>query len=253
MSDPARIRHCQTLTSYTSYPPTSLVLSTPSAATYKLVLAYATPVYPAHWSIGATELIIRNDRADAGNPASPSTAALSVVASRSTKAFEIPPGFIDERKMQAVKEQWGRKVLTVADTQTDGKWVILGPGDPSSSASTSPKYSPTALQLYRLHLPVSSSSSAPPRMTFVRSLHGHMGPVSALSVADGRCVSLGVDGSIWVWDLEAGTGAEVATHPDYTGLDRGVDSSGKRGSVVFDERRIVTADARGLEVRRFDI
>ena len=95
-------------------------------------------------------------------------------------------------------------------------------------------------------------------MSFVRTLHGHTGPVSALTVADGRCVSLGGNGCIWVWDLEGGTGTEVSAgyyHLEESNGPNGgsVVGGGKRGTVVFDERRIITADARGLEVRRFDI
>ena len=254
LSNPEHITHSQTLTSYTSYPPTSLVLSCPSPSTYKLVLAYAVPVYPEHWSVGATELIIRNDRTEASTHAA--TSMLTVANTRSTKAFDIPPGWVDEHKMQAVKEQWSRKVTRVADTQTDGKWVILAPGDPSSPGSPASQHTPTSLQLYRLHLPASPTSSAIPRLSFVRTLYGHMGPVSALSVADGRCVSLGANGSIWVWDLEGGTGAEVS--PSYWIDEDSKDflsafGEGKRGAVAFDERRIVTANARGIEVRRFDI
>ena len=52
------VTHTQTLSSFTSYPPSSLVLSTPSPTTYKLILAYAIPVYPAHWTVGATEPLI---------------------------------------------------------------------------------------------------------------------------------------------------------------------------------------------------
>ena len=95
-----------------------------------------------------------------------------------------------------------------------------------------------------------------------------MGPVSTLALADGRCVSLGVNGSIWVWDLEAGTGTEVNS-----GISDGIGDadedeearaeawetvrlrmlSGTRGAVVFDDRRIVSSTGSGVEVRRFDI
>lgn len=248
-----KVIHTQTLSSFTSYPPSSLVLSSPSPGNYKLVLAYAIPVYPAHWTVGATELIIS------------SSPIMSVSNTRTTKAFDIPAGWVDEHKMQIVREQWGRKVLRVADTQTDGKWVVLAPGDPiadpsalndaddvSGPPSTLPRssnlHSPSSLQLYRLYFP---SSSSPPKLTFVRSLHGHIGPVSSLALSDGRCVSLGVNGSVWVWDLEGGTGAEVSagdSSHDY--LAEGGDL---KGSVVFDERRIITADAKGVLVRRFDV
>ena len=89
----------------------------------------------------------------------------------------------------------------------------------------------------------------------MRSLHGQTGPVSALALADGRCVSLGLNGSIWVWDLEGGTGAEVAA-PDSVSIDSGLNLGDDRlvkGTVVFDEKRIITAGASGVVVRRFDV
>ncbi|PIL33892.1 hypothetical protein GSI_03598 [Ganoderma sinense ZZ0214-1] len=278
------VTHTQTLSSFTSYPPSSLVLSTPSATTYKLILAYAIPVYPAHWTVGATELIISSTRAD----------RMVVVNTRTTRAIDIPPGWVDETKMRAVREQWDRKVARVADTQTDGKWVVLAPGQnlplldadtpgvttphssslTSSSSSSSPAsspplptyvsssmYSASGLQLYRLHLPASPSGSSLPRLTFVRTLHGQLGPVSTLALSDGRCVSLGVNGSIWVWDLEAGTGTEVSAGTTAAGDEGDTQwerarlrlASGTRGAVVFDDRRIVSACGAGVEVRRFDI
>ncbi|KAK7692837.1 hypothetical protein QCA50_004472 [Cerrena zonata] len=248
------ITHTQTLSSFTSFPPSSLVLSSTSPGMYKLVLAYAVPVYPQHWSIGATELIIS------------SSSSMTVDTSRTTKAFDVPQGWLNEQKMKAVREQWLRKVARVADTQTDGKWVVLASSDPLCSSQQSPGTtklgyrpsnlnSPSSLQLYRLYLPSSSSPSSLPKLTFVRTLHGQMGPVSALTLADGRCVSLGVNGSIWVWDLEGGTGAEVSSGKSIDPDDLGsLDVCPLiKGSVVFDERQIISADDRGVEVRRFDV
>ncbi|KAI9059214.1 hypothetical protein FKP32DRAFT_1761181 [Trametes sanguinea] len=278
------VRHTQTLTSFTSYPPSSLVLSLHSPSSYKLVLAYATPVYPAHWSVGATELVISNTE-------------MTVSTTRTTRAIDVPQGWVDENKMRAVREQWGRKVARVADTQTDGKWVVLAPGQHLASAasassssedemafSTAPTpslpssgttyassslYTASGLQLYRLYLPSSASSNSSPKLTFVRTLHGQIGPVSTLALADGRCVSLGMNGSIWVWDLEAGTGTEVSPgitgpsddaqdeeEPQEDGVFEAVKlrlAMGARGSVVFDDRRIVSAHGTEVEVRRFDI
>ena len=105
-----------------------------------------------------------------------------------------------------------------------------------------------------------------PKLTFVRTLHGQIGPVSTLALADGRCVSLGVNGSIWVWDLEGGTGTEVSAGVPEVGADE-VDAEkveawervrkrmaqGTRGAVVFDDRRIVSASGCGVQARRFDI
>ncbi|KAI0656649.1 hypothetical protein C8Q70DRAFT_921167 [Cubamyces menziesii] len=278
------VRHTQTLTSFTSHPPSSLVLSLTSPTTYKLVLAYATPVYPAHWSVGATELIITNTEGS----------RMVVSNTRTTRAIDVPQGWVDEHKMRAVREQWSRKVARVADTQTDGKWVVLAPGqrlaspsvpgfapnsdasDSESSSSSTPSasgttytssslYTASGLQLYRLHLPSPSSSSSP-KLSFVRTLHGQIGPVSTLALADGRCVSLGMNGSIWVWDLEAGTGTEVSSGvvgPGDEDTEDEVDealeavklraATGARGSVVFDDRRIVSSHGSEVEIRRFDI
>ncbi|KAI8993827.1 hypothetical protein BD414DRAFT_480570 [Trametes punicea] len=282
------VRHTQTLTSFTSYPPSSLVLSLQSPSTYKLVLAYAIPVYPAHWSVGATELIISNT----------DESRMTVSSTRTARAIDVPQGWVDEHKLRAMREQWGRKVARVADTQTDGKWVVLAPGqhlapiapgrstssgsgDSSSSPSPDPLspssgttytssslYTAYGLQLYRLYLPSPTSTSASPKLTFVRTLHGQIGPVSTLALADGRCVSLGVNSSIWVWDLEVGTGTEVS--PGVTGPAQSEEdddsepeeayeavkmrvATGARGSLVFDDRRIVSSHGTEVEVRRFDI
>ncbi|KAG2072325.1 hypothetical protein BDR04DRAFT_1096978 [Suillus decipiens] len=276
------ITHTQTLTSFTSHPPTSLVLSTiPSTASYKLIMAYAIPVYPAHWSVGATELIIspsgilpRERTFAMSSNESSSQGAFEVSVTRSTRAFDVPQGWIDERKLQLMRDQWGRKVKKVADIQTDGKWVVLAPGDatdisPISQGSSEgaapqqghpqplpytspPSHTSSQLQLYRLHVPpISSSSVHTPRLTFARTLHGPLGSVSALSLADGRCVSLNANGTIWVWDLEGGDGTEVSGPVE--GSFAVTNNASTYGTVAFDERRIVSAGVRGIEERRFDI
>lgn len=239
--------HTQTLTSFTSYPPSSLVLSAPSPSTYKLVLAYAIPVYPAHWSVGATELIIFH-------AASSSSGKMSVSATRTARTIDLPQGWVDETKLRAARAQWDRKVCRVADTQTDGKWVVLAPFDVSPSMPPASSASSSALQLYRLQLPLSGSgaSTGTPKLTFVRTLHGQLGPVTALALADGRCVSLAANGSMWVWDLEGGTGAEVACGTTKQG-EEAERAAQVKGTIVFDERRIISADGDGVHVRRFDI
>jgi hypothetical protein len=290
----------QSLSSFTSFPPVSIVLSTPSPGTYKLVLAYAIPVYPQHWTAGATELIISGATMTADSVSGPSvqdsplsfvntsgSQNLTVLNSRTTRAVDVPFGWIDERKLRIMREQWSRKVSRVADIQTDGKWVILAPGDhlaglenrlASPGSSFSPSYpapmpetddpdatqmntftapslhSPTSLQLYRLILPPHNSvSSSPARLSFVRTLHGQTGPITALTLSDGRCVSLSLNGSIWVWDLEAGTGAEVAAASleSIDGLDFGPNA--ELGSVSFDERRLIITRSDNVVVRWFDV
>ncbi|KAF8893990.1 hypothetical protein BD779DRAFT_1435476 [Infundibulicybe gibba] len=259
-----RINLSQTLTSFTSFPPASLVLSTPANTTYKLVLAYAVPVYPSHWSVGATEVII--SRSPSGPvslrssdpptplaPLPPFTSPMTILTTRTTRAIDIPQGWVDEQKLRSIRNQWHRKVIGVADTQTDGKWVVIAPrnemlsghnADPSSVSLTPPFFTP-GMQLYRLSLPppTNSVASLAPKLTFVRMLEGQPGPISALALADGRCVSLGCNGSIWVWDLEGGTGAQVADGNRYA----------PHGTVTFDDRRIVTVENDEMVIRRFDI
>jgi hypothetical protein len=47
------VTHTQTLTAYTTFPPSSLVLSAQTPGTrYKLILTYAVPIFPVHFSIG---------------------------------------------------------------------------------------------------------------------------------------------------------------------------------------------------------
>lgn len=138
------VRHSETVTSFTSFPPTSLVLSSPSPSAYKLVLAYAIPVYPAHWSVGATEMIIsgngsslqasRNSATSvlgfsSETPSRSSSEGMAIRSTRTIRTIDVPHGWVDERKLRAMREQWSRKVSHIADTQTDGKWVVLAPGD----------------------------------------------------------------------------------------------------------------------------
>ncbi|KAI0302646.1 hypothetical protein BC826DRAFT_965952 [Russula brevipes] len=252
------------LTSFTSFPPSSLVLTMPEPQTYKLLLTYASPVYPAHWSAGVTEVILSGADLHHGHtlPFTPPARLPSLLLStRSTRAFDIPPGWIDEAKLRVVREQWGRKVGSVAGTQTDGRWVVLAPAV-SGEARPSGGFTPASLplQLYRLSSPpLRAGAGAAPKLTFVRSLLGQTGPVSALALADGRCVSLGVDGRVWVWDLENVWGTEVALSASASDSSPSESDdedrlSTLRGTIAFDERRIITADAAGrIIVRDFDI
>jgi len=222
-----RVRHAQTWTTFTCYSPASLVLSCPSTAQFKLVVTFATPVFPEHWTVGATEIIVSRV-ADMTLPSSNgssvsihpfmeevrylSVPTLAVMSARTIRAFDVQSGCIDAAALQAMRDQWGRKILNVAAAQTDGKWVILAPGggrrvDDNSSFRQSPSSptfqnsrSCTGLQLYRLVLPAHSNSvsASPPKLNFVRTLHGHTSAISAVALADGRCISLRENGSIWV-------------------------------------------------------
>lgn len=128
--------------------------------------------------------------------------------------------------MASVREQWARKVSEALVTETDGKWVVLTGTD-------------GVIQVYRLF-----SRPAPGRLVFVRSLHGHLGKIHSIALSDGRCVSIGDDGSTWVWDLESNWGVEVRG---------GCTDLTNAGRVVFDERRILSVNEEGLEISHFDI
>jgi hypothetical protein len=61
-----------------------------------------------------------------------------------------------------------------------------------------------------------------------------------------------------VWDLEAGTGAEVARPTLGSEFDDETEAQNKwegieKGSVIFDERRIISSGIGGVQVRRFDV
>ena len=247
------------LTSFTSFPPSSLVLTMPGTQTYKLLLTYASPVYPAHWSVGVTEVILSRATSH-HSPSSPFTSPTRpqslLLSTRSTRAFDIPAGWIDEAKLRVVREQWGRKVGSVAGTQTDGRWVVLAPavaGETHPQGGFTPASLP--LQLYRLSSPpLRAGAGAAPRLTFVRSLLGPTSPVSALALADGRCVSLGADGRVWVWDLENGWGTEVVSFDSSSSELSDDDPSALRGTIAFNERQIITAGAAGsVVIRDFDV
>ncbi|KAJ7091257.1 hypothetical protein C8R44DRAFT_835876 [Mycena epipterygia] len=261
------ITHTQTLTAYTTFPPSSLVLSAQAPGNrYRLVLTYAVPIFPVHFSIGVTELIISGSRASSP-PLSTPVGSMSVISTRTTRALDVPAGWIDQEKLSAMREQWGRKLLRIQDTQSDGKWVVLAPGEAplpgpqvsSGTTSAASSYrlsgdSPASLQLYRLFLPpVTSVASPPPKLAFQRYLYHTAGAVSSMALADGRCVTLGKNGGIWVWDLESGTGAEVAPPSRSGDAAADLEDSVENGTVVFDDRRIITARGGTLLVHRFDV
>lgn len=272
----------QTLKSFTSFPPSSMVLSSrpsspsqPGHLTYKLVLSYAVPIYPSHWSLGVSDLTIlrrgpdcivehaRSVKASSSrlppSPAVPGSASSPSPRKRNARRVSAPvaPVVEDElapigyaeadneelqraRELMALeREQWARKVARVVATETDGRWVVLA-GEQDGAA----------LQVYRL-------SSRAARLVFVRNLFGHRSVVTALAVADGRCVSLGKTGEVWAWDLESGTGVEVDGPPDNEHGCRGLlhDSAALQPmpTIAFDERRILSRSGNAVQIRRFDL
>ena len=279
------VQRSQTLKSFTSFPPSSMVLSARSLSgarvgqvAYRLTLSYAIPIYPSHWSVGVTDLNIVRRGTDysvehaqsvkasssrlPATPAIPKMTGLSAaqlkrrssapivpVAQAAVVEDPVPPpptasppatiGYSESddtelqrnrQQMALEREQWTRKVARVVATETDGRWVVLA-GEQDGAA----------LQVYRL-------SSRAGRLVFVRHLFGHRGVVTALAVADGRCVSLGASGEVWAWDLETGVGVEV----DGTG-EVDFAASEVPCTVAFDEMRVITGSAGCLRVRRFDL
>ena len=258
LSERGKVKHTQTLTSFTSYPPTSIIIS-PSHGTrnvLKVVLVFSVPVYPRHWSVGVTELLIK-----LGDDLGDTLASPTLISTRTVRTYDLPLGWIDEEQFKISQEQWGRKVEKVVDTQTDGKWVVLAPLSASVSSSSTRRSRLTsfsnALQLYRLTLPPGPLAGTP-KLTFVRYLYGPESDVEKIWVADGRCVSLSVDGGIWVWDLEERPRGTKGSRESVwlEGAQVEVSSNGSckgRGSVVFDERRIATVRGGDVELRRFDV
>lgn len=258
LSEHGKVKHTQTLTSFTAYPPTSIIISPPHGTRniLKVVLVFSVPVYPRHWSVGVTELLVK-----LGDDLGGVLTLPTLISTRTVRSYDLPFGWIDQEQFRISREQWGRKVEKVVDTQTDGKWVVLAP---LSASTTSPSYwrsRPTsfsnALQQYRLTLPPTPSTSTP-KLTFVRYLYGPESDVEKIWVADGRCVSLSVNGGIWVWDLEERPrgvkGSRESTWLEGAQVEIGDDAPWKgRGSVVFDERRIVTVRGGEVELRRFDV
>lgn len=115
-------------------------------------------------------------------------------------------------------------------------------------------------------------------MTFARSLYGHTAGIAAIRVADGRCVSLGREGRLWVWNLEASDGRGVSIGginapsdnenlPEAygTSIDIPLPAFGEAQEsfasastftplVVFDEQRVITSQGReSIDIWRFDL
>ena len=113
---------------------------------------------------------------------------------------------------------------------------------------------------------------------YSHSLYGHTAGIAALRVADGRCVSIGREGGLWVWDLEAGgsavgvsigsrTSGNVEPESDTEAGDFGLASSsigdtdsqqmphlsGAPPHVVFDEQRVVASLGGGVDMWHFDL
>ena len=141
-------------------------------------------------------------------------------------AFSIQ--FISAQTKEIITHEsmWMMKRVGAPIPSPDGKWVVF-----AGSGST--------IQVYRMF-----SNRRIPQLKFVRSLHGHLGRIHSIALSDGRCVSVGTDGSVWVWDLEMDWDVQVR------GGEAEVCLSGR---TVFDERRILCLKGGDLEISRFDV
>jgi hypothetical protein len=140
-----RPRLHQILHSFTSFLPSSMSLTRSSPTLFKLVIANAVPVYPAHWSAAVSELVITIEERDVPDA---NLEVASITTTRHATAVEngwLPPEPLlhapfgsseDETNVlhsiisqNLLMQQWGRKVGNIVGIQTDGKWVVLAGDD----------------------------------------------------------------------------------------------------------------------------
>ncbi|KAG8875035.1 hypothetical protein FRB97_005483 [Tulasnella sp. 331] len=195
------------LRSYTSFPPLSLSLSS-TANAWKLLVAHCAPVYPSHWLPSASELTLVEE---AGR--------FKVTGSRKTPSLAASTGWIDEQECREMELEWSRKLGRVEIVETDGKFLVVAGVD-------------NVLQIYRIHYKPQF------RLSYIGTLNGHTFGVSALKVADGRCVSVGKEGTLRIWDLEAGWTSEVVD-----AIARPDGNLPNIRGLAFDERRAIAMDA----------
>jgi hypothetical protein len=212
------IQPLRTNSSFSSFPPSSLTLCRTQTA-YKILLSYAVPIYPQHWSVATTELSVREGE--------------DKVMSRTIRAFNPTSAAWEditssERVQSAASgspPRHGTKMASVAAVETDGRWLVVAPSDDN------------LMEVYRIKQN---------RLVHSRTLLGPHHATVGLAVSEGRCVSVSKDGVAWVWDLEGGWGVEVQSERFF----EGVGEPGVR--VVFDERQIAVGCNGRVKIVRFD-
>jgi len=100
--------------------------------------------------------------------------------------------------------------------------------DAETGSGISPSIGPLADEIFKQYVP---SSVLPGSRA-----------IAGLALADGRCVSLSRDGTLWIWELETGRGAQVQASPPQGNC-----------RISFDDTRVLVASASGVEVLDFDI
>lgn len=203
----------QTMSSFTSFPPSSLTVCRPSPLSHKVLLSYAVPIYPAHWSVATTELQV-DDQAD-------------ILSSRTLRALSQGWETAEEDATGSGNDSpprtGGTKMPGIVSVQSDGRYLVVAPRNENY------------MELYRLRANA---------LVFVRILFGPVKQICALTVADARCISISLDGALWVHDLDQGRGVEVQDKID------GVDLGNTR--IYFDDRRIVVTTPTHLQTISFD-
>ncbi|KAG8934386.1 hypothetical protein FRC01_003343 [Tulasnella sp. 417] len=160
--------------------------------TWKLLLVYCSPIYPSHWLPAASELTLSSSPASQLGRSNSNPTSMTITGSRKSKSLVAAHGWISDDQRAEMEAEWARKMGSVDVVETDGKFLVAAAGKGDNT-----------LQVYRLHY------RGELKLQYLRTLEGHPGGIAAMKVADGRCVSVGRDGRLKVWDLEAGWDVEV--------------------------------------------
>lgn len=211
------IQPLRTMSSLSSFPPSSLTLCR-TKSSYKILLSYAVPIYPQHWSVAMTELSVREGEDKV------MSRTIRVFNSTSATWEDITPSERVQSKSGS-PPRYGAKMASVAAVETDGRWLVVAPSDDN------------LMEVYRIKQN---------RLLHSRTLLGPHHATVGLAVSEGRCVSVSRDGVAWVWDLEGGWGVEVQSEP----FLEGAVEPGAR--VVFDERQIAVGCNGRVMIVRFD-
>ncbi|KAG8761012.1 hypothetical protein FRC14_000121 [Serendipita sp. 396] len=162
----------RSMSSFTSFQPSSLTISRPSSTSHKVLLSYAVPVYPSHWSAAATQLQL-DDTGD-------------IYDTRTLRILQ--QGWETQTDEDYSDRGKGSKMPAVGSIQTDGRFLVVAPRNENY------------MELYRLRTNF---------LSFVRVLFGPSSPICAIAVADARAVTVSLDGNIWIHELERGWSIEV--------------------------------------------
>ncbi|CAD6909617.1 unnamed protein product [Tilletia controversa] len=199
---------------------------------FRLSIAYATPQYPASWTAGIQELILRLPAGAGGGVAATGWELLSNRHATAQKVFRPSPLDLHGRAMvtgadnessgiDSVARTVGSQRAPILTTLTyDDPFLVVGSRSNTldvfevhGSARSVVQSSREGSSLERFDVQYSSTSSSPPlssvssttppalKLTHCRALLGHTAAVHAVALDTGRCVSGGADGRVMVWSL----------------------------------------------------